>query len=136
MNFNKIILVGNLTRDTQLSYLPNQTPVVEFGMAVNRNWTGKAGNKQEETLFIDCKMFGKRAEVINKYCDKGNPLMIEGRLCYRTWKQDDGTKRVKYEVVVESFEFVPTGEKVSAGYSEPAKKEAEQKAVDGDDVPF
>ena len=76
-NFNKVMLIGNLTRDPQLSYTPNQTAVVDFGLAVNRRWTGQDGQSRDETCFVDCRMFGKRAEVVNKYCKKGNPLFVE-----------------------------------------------------------
>ncbi len=72
-NFNKIFLMGNLTRDPQLSYTPNQTAVVEFGLAVNRRWTGRDGEKKEETCFVDCQAFGRSAENINKYLSKGRP---------------------------------------------------------------
>jgi single-strand DNA-binding protein len=65
-NFNKVILLGNLTRDPQLSYLPSQTPVVDFGLATNRRWTGQDGQQREETCFVDCRAFGKPAETINK----------------------------------------------------------------------
>ena len=84
-NFNKVILMGNLTRDPQLSYLPSQTAVVDFGIAVNRRWTGQDGQQREEVCFVDCRAFGKPAETINKYCKKGKPLMLEGRLTFDSW---------------------------------------------------
>ena len=104
MNFNKVFLMGNLTRNPELTYTPSQTAVVSFGMAVNRNWKGKDGEKKEETLFIDCVAFAKTAETINKYLTKGNPLFAEGRLTYDTWMAQDGTKRSKHKVVVEDFQ--------------------------------
>jgi len=79
-NFNKVLLMGNLTRDPQLSYLPSQTAVVEFGLATNRKYKGQDGSMKEDTCFVDCQAFGKTAENINKYCKKGNPLFVEGRL--------------------------------------------------------
>ncbi len=108
-NFNKVMLMGNLTRDPQLSYTPNQTAVVDFGMAVNRRWTGQDGNQRDETCFVDCRMFGRRAEVVNKYCKKGNPLFVEGRLTFDSWEAQDGTKRSKLRVTVENFEFIGGG---------------------------
>ena len=108
-NFNKIMLIGNLTRDPQLSYTPNQTPVVDFGIATNRKWTGQDGSQRDETCFVDCRMFGKRAEVVNKYCKKGNPLFVEGRLTFDSWEAQDGTKRSKHRVTVENFEFLGGG---------------------------
>ena len=105
-NFNKVILSGNLTRDPQLSYTTNQTAVVEFGLAVNRRWTGQDGSKKEETCFVDCRVYGKSAENINKFCKKGNPLLIEGRLIFDSWISDDGSKHSKHHITVENFQFI------------------------------
>jgi single-strand DNA-binding protein len=104
--FNKVLLLGNLTRDPQLSYMPSQTPVVDFGLAVSRRWTGQDGGPREETCFVDCRAFGRSAENINKYCRKGRPLFVEGRLTYDTWTAQDGTKRSKHRVTVQSFQFI------------------------------
>lgn len=108
-NFNKVILMGNLTRDPQLSYLPSQTAVVDFGIATNRKWTGQDGQQRDEACFVDCRAFGKPAETINKYCRKGKPLMLEGRLTFDSWTGKDGTKRSKLRVTVENFQFLPAG---------------------------
>ena len=105
-NYNKVILVGNLTRDPQLSYLPSQTPVVEMGLAVNRRWRGQNGEQREDTCFIDCRAYGKQAETINQYMRKGNPILIEGRLQFDMWEGKDGQKRSKHRVVIESFQFL------------------------------
>jgi len=110
-NYNKIILMGNLTRDPQLSYTPSNVSVVDFGMAVNRKWTGKDGQSKEEACFADCRAFGKIAENINKYLTKGNPLFVEGRLTFDSWTAQDGTKRSKHRVTIENFQFLPTGER-------------------------
>jgi len=114
-NFNRVLLMGNLTRDPQLSYTPNQAAVVDFGMAMNRRWTGQDGSQREETCFVDCRMFGKRAEVINKYCKRGNPLFVEGRLTFDSWEAQDGSKRSKLRVTVENFEFISSGTGGSGG---------------------
>ena len=105
-NYNKVILVGNLTRDPRMSYLPNQTPVCDIGLAVNRRWRGQNGEQREETCFIDCRAYGKQAETINKYCAKGMPLLIEGHLKLDTWEAKDGTKRSKHRVSIERFQFL------------------------------
>ena len=106
-NFNKIILVGNLTRDPQLKYLPSQMAVVEFGMAVNHKFRTKTGEDREEVLFVDCSCFGKGAEVINTYCQKGKQLLVEGRLKYETWEdKQGGGKRSKHTVVVDNFQLM------------------------------
>ena len=125
-SYNRIVLVGNLTRDPQLSYTPNQTAVVDFGIAVNEKWTGKDGGQREETCFVDCVSFGKRAETINKYCSKGKPLFIEGKLTFETWKAQDGTKRSKHKVKVENFTFLGDGQ----------QKTVQQKIDEGDSIPF
>ena len=111
-NFNKVLLMGNLTRDPQLSYTPNQTAVVDFGLAVNRRWKGQDGENKEETCFVDCRAFGRPAENINKYLTKGRPLFVEGRLTFNSWTAQDGTRRSKHRVTVEKFQFLggpPTG---------------------------
>jgi len=108
-NYNKVMLMGNLTRDPQLSYTPSQTPVVDFGLAVNRRWTGKDGESKEETCFVDCRAFARRAETINKYLVKGSPVFVEGRLTFGSWTAQDGTKRSKLTVTVENFQFLPSG---------------------------
>ena len=111
MNFNRIYLGGNLTRNPELTYLPSQTAVVEFGMAVNRNWKSKDGEKKEEVCFVDCRAFGKTAENLNKYLAKGNPLFVEGRLTFDSWTAQDGSKRSKHRVTVENFQFLGMGKK-------------------------
>ncbi len=109
-NFNKVLLIGNLTRDPQLSYLPSQTAVVDFGLAVNRRWKSKEGQDREETCFIDCQAFGRTAETINKYLSKGRPIFVEGRLTFNTWTAQDGTKRSKHRITVETFQFLGGGQ--------------------------
>ncbi len=104
-NYNKVILVGNLTRDPQLSYLPSQTAVVEVGLAVNRRYTSN-GEKREETCFIDCRAYGRQAEIINQYMSKGQPMLVEGRLQFDTWEGKDGQRRSKHRVVIENFQFL------------------------------
>ena len=105
-NYNKVILVGNLTRDPQMSYLPSQTPVAEIGLAINRRWRGQNGEQREETCFIDCRAYGKQAETLQQYMRKGRPLLVEGRLQFDSWEGKDGTKRSKHRVVIERFQFL------------------------------
>lgn len=105
-NLNKVLLMGNMTRDPELTYLPSQTAAVRFGLAINRNWTDKEGQKKEETTFVDCDAFGKQAEILAKYKKKGDPLFIEGRLKLDQWEGQDGVKRSKMKVVVENFQFL------------------------------
>lgn len=108
-SYNKVILLGRLTRDPQLTYTPSHTAVVEFSLATNRQWKAQDGSQREEVCFADCQMFGKRAEVINKYVHKGEQLFVEGRLKFDSWQDKDGNKRSKLRVMVESFEFLGGG---------------------------
>jgi len=106
-NFNKVILMGNLTRDPQLRYLPSQMALAEFGLAVSRKWRTPQGEDREEVLFVDCTAWGKQAETINQYCQKGKNIFIEGRLKLDQWEdKQGGGKRYKISVVVESFQFI------------------------------
>lgn len=105
-NYNKVLLMGNLTRDPQLTYLPSNTPVVEFGLAVNRRFKRQDGEQGEEVMFIDCQSFGRTAEVINQYLTKGRPIFIEGHLRLDQWQDKDGNKRSKHRVFVENFQFI------------------------------
>ena len=108
-SFNKILLMGNLTRDPQLSYTPSQTAVVDFGLATNRKWTAQDGSQRDETCFVDCRAFGRMAENINKFFKKGRPIFVEGRLSFDQWTGQDGVKRSKHRVTVENFTFLPGG---------------------------
>jgi len=127
MNFNRIMLGGNVTRDPQLSYLPSQTAVVEFGMAVNRKWKSKDGDQKEEVCFVDLRCFGKTAENINKYIKKGDPLFIEGRLTFDSWQAQDGTKRSKHRVTIDNFQFLGQRDKTETKV---------QSETNSDDIPF
>lgn len=136
-SFNKIFLMGNLTRDPQLTYLPSQTPVVDFGLAVNRRWTGKDGEKKEETCFVDCRAFGRQAENINKYMSKGRALFVEGRLTFDSWTTQDGTKRSRHRVTVENCQFLggPSGQADNrAGADESGGSGGDESQTD--DIPF
>jgi single-strand DNA-binding protein len=137
-NYNKILLLGNLTRDPQLSYTPNQTAVVDFGLATNRKWTAQDGNQREETCFIDCRAFGRQAENINKYLSKGRLVFIEGRLTFDTWTAQDGTKRSRHRVTVENLQFMPgtgsTNSEQQPQHSAPLDSNLNQQT--DDDIPF
>ena len=109
-NYNKIILVGHLTADPQLSYLPNQTPVVELRMAVNHKWKDQSGQQREDVCFIDCRAYAKSAEILNQYMSKGRQILVEGRLQFDQWTDKDGNKRSKHRIFVESFQFLDSGQ--------------------------
>ena len=105
-SYNRVILMGNLTRDPELKTLPSQTMVCDFALAVNRRWKDSSGEAREEVLFIDCAAFGKTGQTIGESLTKGRPIHIEGRLKFEQWEQDDGQRRSKIRVVVEQFRFV------------------------------
>ena len=105
-NFNKVLLMGNLTREPELRVTPKGTSVCQFGMAVNRVFSVEGGEKQEETTFVDVEAWGRQAEVISKYVTKGNPLFIEGRLKFDSWESKTGEKRSKLKVVVENMQLM------------------------------
>ena len=131
-SYNKVILLGNLTRDPQLSYLPSKMPVCEFGFAVNNKWKGKDGQAKESVLFIDCRSFGKQAETLNTHVHKGDPLLIEGRLDLDTWEKD-GQKHSKHRVTVERFQFLG-GKPKAEPKPEPAPEPDD--AGSQEDIPF
>ena len=109
--YNKVILMGNLTRDPETKTLPDSnTTVCNFALAVNRTWKGADGNAREEVLFMDCAAFGKTADTIGQYLAKGRPIHVEGRLKLERWEQD-GQSRSKVRVIVEQFRFVDSGRK-------------------------
>jgi single-strand DNA-binding protein len=116
-NYNRVILMGNLTRDPQLRYLPSNTAVCEFGMAVNRRWRDRDGNQKDEVCFVDVSAFGRTGETINQYMSKGRPLLIEGRLKFDSWTGQDGQKRSRLTVVAENFQFVGSRGDQSGGGS-------------------
>src|SRR5262245_44060618 len=129
-SFNRVVLLGNLTRDPQLRYLPSQTPVVDFGMAMNRKFKTQSGEQRDETTFVDCSAFGRTAEIINQYCRKGNMLFVEGRLRYEQWEdKQGGGKRSKLSVHVENVQLMPRG----SGGGGPESGAAQGSAPYGDD---
>jgi single-strand DNA-binding protein len=116
-NLNKVMLMGNLTRDPELRYLPSNMAVVGLGLAVNRRWRNQQGEQQEETTFVDCEAFGKTAELLNQYLKKGRPVYLEGRLKLDQWQDREGGNRSKLKVIVENFQFIDSREGGAGGGS-------------------
>ena len=135
-SFNKVILVGNLTRDPETRYTPNNTAVAEIGLAVNRSWFDKNANeRKEETTFVDVTLWGRTAEVAGEYLKKGRSVLIEGRLQLDQWDdKESGQKRSKLKVVGESMTML--GGRGEAKQQTPAEEFYNTPAVDTDDVPF
>lgn len=107
--FNKVILMGNLTRDVEMRTTASGQSVANFSLAVSRSWKGQDGQQQEQTSFINCVAWGKVGEIIEQYTSKGTPLLVSGRLEQRSYEDKDGNKRQAVEVVVEDFNFVGGG---------------------------
>lgn len=124
-SFNKVILLGNLTRDPEVRSLPSGQTVTEIGVASNRTYTvgGPGGEKKEEVTFVDVSFWGRGGELIAQYLHKGDPIFIEGRLNFRQWEGKDGTKRSKLSVVGENFQFIgaPRGGQSGGGGGAPAR---------------
>lgn len=106
-NFNKVYLMGNLTRDPELRHTPKGQAVAKLSMAVNRKWRTDAGEDREEVTFVDIDVWGKAAETISQYCKKGRPLFVEGRLKLDQWDdKTTGQKRSALKVMLEGFQFI------------------------------
>ena len=109
-SYNRVILMGNLTRKPELRYAQNGTPICKVGLAVNRRYKDQSGEWKEQTTFVDVTIFGKRGEAFSKYHDKGKPAFIEGSLRLDTWDdKQSGEKRSKLYVVGDNWEFVGSG---------------------------
>jgi len=149
-NFNKVYLLGNITRDPEIRYTPKGTAIARLGLAVNRSWKTESGETREEATFIDVDAFGKQAETLGQYLRKGNPIFIEGRLRLDTWEdKQTNQKRSKLYVVLENFQFLGSKNEgtAPAGGGEPAQEQSQSSSPpmqspppnhlpDDDDVPF
>src|SRR3954453_6865557 len=150
-SFNKVILLGNLTRDPEVRYTPKGTAVTELGMAVNRVYTAENGEKREDTTFVDVTLWGRTAEIAGEYLKKGRPVFIEGRLQLDTWDdKQSGQKRSKLRVIGETMQLLgsrPTGAggessdeerpaRAGAARTSPPPKAAGPTDPDDDEIPF
>jgi single-strand DNA-binding protein len=150
-SYNKVMLLGNLTRDPEVKYTPKGSAVADIGLAVNRTYTTDGGEKREETTFVDVTMWGRQAEIAGEYLKKGRPLFVEGRLQLDTWDdKQTGQKRSKMRVVCENFQMLGSrdgggeggagsgggGGRSAAGGSRPAKSAPAAEESSDDDIPF
>jgi single-strand DNA-binding protein len=135
-SYNRIVLMGNLTRDPQLSYTAGNVAVCKFGLATNHRRKDRDGNVKEEVCFVDCTAFGRAAETFNQYMTKGRSVLVEGRLQFQQWTTPEGDKRSKHEVIVDNFQFVG-GRAEDAGESgqAPARRAAQPASGPADDEP-
>lgn len=152
-NLNKVMLIGNLTRDPELKYTPKGTAVADIALAINRVWNNEQNQKQEETTFVDITLWGRQAEIAQQYLTKGRGCYVEGRLALETWDdKTTGQKRSKLKVVAESLQFLPDGKGDQRGGQQqpaPAREAPRNHAVpsnrpgasadeysEDDDIPF
>jgi single-strand DNA-binding protein len=136
-NYNKVLLMGNLTRDPELKRTSSDMAVAQISIAVNRRYKDKTGELKEETTFVDCEAWGKTAETMAKYLSKGKPVFVEGRLKLDQWQDKDGNNRSKLKVVIEKFEFVDSRGGQSSTPSTPSTTETVTVAPPADDdIPF
>src|SRR5262252_1899529 len=149
-SFNKVILLGHLTRDPALRFTPSGTPVASFGLAVNTPRAGPSGperggqgnppERREDVCFVDVVAFGRQAETASEYLKKGRAALIEGRLQWRSWDGQDGQKQSKHEIMADRIHFMPWGreegmERPSPGPAR-AGEESAQSPVEEDEIPF
>ena len=150
-SFNKVILMGNLTRDPELRYTPKGTAIAKVGLAVNRVWTNEAGEKKEEVTFVDVDIFGRTAENVGQYMRKGRPMLVEGRLKLDQWDdKQTGQKKSKLGVVAETVQFLgsapgggeggapaaPRAPRPAAAAPASAPESGDAEPPHDDDVPF
>lgn len=137
-NLNKVMLIGNLTRDIELKTLQGGSSVASFGLAINRNWVDANKEKREEVTFVDCTAWGKTGEVMAKYLSKGRPVYVEGRMATDTWDdKETGQKRTKTKVVVETFQFLDSGKDKASGDVEVKPKSGGGfKPIEPADIPW
>ncbi|HJY53765.1 MAG TPA: single-stranded DNA-binding protein [Candidatus Udaeobacter sp.] len=143
-NLNKVLLLGNVTRDPEVRYTPKGSAVCDLGIAVNRNYTTESGEKREEVTFIDVTLWGRTAEVASEYLKKGRPVFIEGRLQMDTWDdKQTGQKRTRLRVVAENMQLLggrpPGGAADAPGESRQSSappKPSASAEPDEDEIPF
>ena len=134
-SFNKVILLGNLTRDPEVRYTPNGIAVASFAIAVNRKY--KQGDEtKEEVSYIDIVVFGKQAESCGQYINKGDSVLIDGRLQQRRWETEEGQKRNKLEVVAQSVNFMPKRSLGGKGGGDSHPEPSPEVPVDEGEIPF
>ncbi|HKJ91376.1 MAG TPA: single-stranded DNA-binding protein [Oceanipulchritudo sp.] len=152
-SFNKVYLMGNLTRDPEVRTTPAGLKIAKFGLAVNRRYRTRDNELKEETTFVDIDAFGAQAETLERYCQKGSPLFVEGRLRLDQWQTSNGENRSKLNVVLENFQFIGSNregggsgsdERSAPATQQPAKEapKGREKTDGGDtfeedeDIPF
>ena len=108
--YNKVIMIGNLTRDIELKYIPSGAAIAKGAIATSHKFKTQTGEQKEEVCFLDFSVFGKSAEILNQYVKKGSKVMVEGRLIFNRWTAQDGTNRSNHTLRVENFKFLDSKE--------------------------
>lgn len=150
--YNRVIMLGNLTRDIELRYTPNGTAIAKCGIATNRKFKSQTGEQKEEVCFVDITIFGRAAEIANQYLRKGRKVLIEGRLVYEQWTDQSGNKRSRHSVAVESLKMVDNkndnGQNSNTGGTnqryaqqasssqQPQQQEIPEIDINDDEIPF
>ena len=154
-SYNKVILMGNLTRDPEVKFLPSGTALATFGLAMNESYTDQqTGERRDVPCFVDIEAWGRQAEIVGEYFSKGRPILIEGSLKYDSWEAEDGTKRNRLKVRLHRFQFVGRrdDDEMGGGYADaqpaaasgqtasyqnaPAPEVSEAPSATEDDIPF
>ena len=138
-SFNRVMLMGNLTRNPELKYTPSGTAVTDLGLAVNESFKNKAGETVEQTCFVDVVVWGRQAETASEFLTKGSPAFIEGRLQFDQWENQEGEKRSKLRVRAERVQFLSSGASNGNNSSEfqaDSGKVTPEDSSSDDDVPF
>ena len=155
-SYNRVILMGNLTRDPEMRYVPSGTAVTNFGLAMNERYTDRqTGEQRENTCFVDIEAWGRQAEIANEYLSKGRPVFIEGALKFDSWEAEDGSKRNRLSVRAFRIQFIggrPDGDEMGGGYANaqpaaaptqsapyqeaPAPQASSAPPATDDDIPF
>ena len=126
--FNKVIMIGNLTRDIELKYIPSGAAIAKGAIATRHKYKTQTGEQKDEVCFLDFDVFGKSAEILNQYVKKGSKVMLEGRLVLQQWTAQDGSNRSKHSLRVETFKFLDSkadsnNAQNSGGYNAPAPQQ-------------
>jgi len=142
--YNKVIMVGNLTRDIELRYTPSGMAIAKTAIATNRRYKTQSGEQKEEVCFIDITLFGRAAEIANQYLRKGRQVLIEGRLVFEQWTDQNGNRRSKHSIAVDNMQMLGSREENPASPSSYEKPTPQPKSepkvpeidIDDDEIPF
>jgi len=136
--YNKVILLGNLTRDVEIRYTNSGVAIASFGLATNRKFKGQDGQQKEEVMFIDVKAFGRTGEIANQFLRKGSKVLVEGRLVLEQWEDKYGAKKSRHSVAVENLKMLDTNtqsDNNNVGYSK-SELDIPEVEIDKDEAPF